>query len=482
MKNPAKFFVSGASVLMLGAVSGQILLLAASPILTRLFSPEDFGGFGLFVSLFAFLNIVSTARYELAIPIAKKDQFALTVMSLTYLLLACFILMLLIVSKPFHAAISLLFDTEISNAFVFLLIASVFFSGAYRITSFWAFRQLAFRTVAFARLAQGFGLAVTQISFGFAGYNSAGLLLGHTAGFLISSLIALHLAFGSVVRSIHGISTKRIIAVAKRFRRFPIYSTWSDLMNTVGTQLPVLAILFFFSPNAAGLYFLAVRLANAPVAIIAEAVTKTVLATASKREMKPVLSEFSCRVFGALLRLGTVPMLCALPLGPLLFDFIFGSEWEPAGRYFAFLIPWSLAVFTVVPMLSLFHVAERQKEEFLAQLFIFLGRSVALFIGALSGSIELALILFSSVASATYIFAGAWALQSVGNSFDSVFKVLGQELILGLFAMMIVSSTLWFAPSEYGLIFGVAVSIPLAASAIFSGIRNFKRESAVFNQ
>ena len=479
MKHASKKFSNGASVLVLGTVSGQTLVLAAAPFMSRLYSPEQFGTFSLFVALFAFLNITSSGRFELAIPIAKTDYFSLSVMNLAYLILVLITITLLAISSPLHEAIVHHSDLSIPKSFVYVLIASVFFSGVYRITSFWAFRQLKFGIVALARFAQGLGLVITQIGAGVVGLLNLGLMLGHTIGFVISSLIVLHLAARSMLIFFKYLSIKRIVAVAKRFRKFPIYSIWSDLMNTVGTQLPVFVILYFFSPAAAGLYFLAVRVANAPVAIIAEAVTKTVLATASKRELKPVLPEFSCKIFGGLLRIGTVPMLCMLPLGPTLFSFLFGPEWEPAGHYFSLLIPWTLAVFAVVPMLSLFHVAERQKEEFCAQLLIFLGRSTALIAGALSGSIELALVLFSAIAATTYFIAGTWALHSIGSSIGSIINIVGKELLIGLSAMVFVIASVQLAPQESKLIFGIVMSAPLTAWALLSGTNNFKGESAI---
>ncbi|WP_205677775.1 hypothetical protein [Brumimicrobium salinarum] len=42
------------------------------PFITRLYTPEDFGEFGLIMRIVAFLAVVGAGRYEFAIPLPKK--------------------------------------------------------------------------------------------------------------------------------------------------------------------------------------------------------------------------------------------------------------------------------------------------------------------------------------------------------------------------------------------------------------------------
>ena len=81
---PKSRFARSASLLAGGAVAGQAIIVAASPILTRLYSPEDFGVLAVFASLLSILSIVASLRYQLAIPLPKTDEEAanVTVLSL----------------------------------------------------------------------------------------------------------------------------------------------------------------------------------------------------------------------------------------------------------------------------------------------------------------------------------------------------------------------------------------------------------------
>jgi len=54
----------------------QVLLIISSPLLTRLYSPEDFGVFAFFIGIIGVLSTITNLRYEQAIIIPKKDSLA----------------------------------------------------------------------------------------------------------------------------------------------------------------------------------------------------------------------------------------------------------------------------------------------------------------------------------------------------------------------------------------------------------------------
>ena len=59
-----------------GTFLGQLILLLAMPLLTRLFTPEDFGLFGVLGALSGIFGLIMAGRYEFAIPLAAKDEEA----------------------------------------------------------------------------------------------------------------------------------------------------------------------------------------------------------------------------------------------------------------------------------------------------------------------------------------------------------------------------------------------------------------------
>ena len=68
-----------------GTALGQAVVVLFSPILTRLYSPGDFGVFAVYASLLGVITVIGSMRYELAIPLPSDDQTAANVLVLALL-------------------------------------------------------------------------------------------------------------------------------------------------------------------------------------------------------------------------------------------------------------------------------------------------------------------------------------------------------------------------------------------------------------
>ena len=72
-------FMRDGITLVSGNVWAQVIAFASYLILSRLFSPEDFGFYNVFFSYIEVLVIVSTCKYELAVVLADNDREAAAV-------------------------------------------------------------------------------------------------------------------------------------------------------------------------------------------------------------------------------------------------------------------------------------------------------------------------------------------------------------------------------------------------------------------
>ena len=93
-------FIINLTPLFLGTSSAQVILLFTSPILTRIFSPENFGVFVIDQSILSILLVIASMRYELSIMLPKKDSDSLSLFFLSFfivLILSLFLLMSLII-------------------------------------------------------------------------------------------------------------------------------------------------------------------------------------------------------------------------------------------------------------------------------------------------------------------------------------------------------------------------------------------------
>ena len=75
--------------LMSGTIIAQSILIFVTPILTRIYSPYEFGLFALYISIYSVIATISTGKYEIAIMAPKSDLGAKNVMELSIIFALC---------------------------------------------------------------------------------------------------------------------------------------------------------------------------------------------------------------------------------------------------------------------------------------------------------------------------------------------------------------------------------------------------------
>ena len=93
-----------ATLLSANSVSQAIALLVY-PLITRLYAPENFGLFNLFLSIGGILAIVGTANYHYAIVLPKNERKAFACLSLSFIITASLVVL---------SVIALIFSSQIA--------------------------------------------------------------------------------------------------------------------------------------------------------------------------------------------------------------------------------------------------------------------------------------------------------------------------------------------------------------------------------
>ena len=70
-----------------GSVIGQMVLLAVTPLLTRLYGPNEFGVFGLFTVFVNSASVALALRFDMAIPAARSALLAERLLALNFAVL-----------------------------------------------------------------------------------------------------------------------------------------------------------------------------------------------------------------------------------------------------------------------------------------------------------------------------------------------------------------------------------------------------------
>ncbi|HEX5591389.1 MAG TPA: lipopolysaccharide biosynthesis protein [Candidatus Limnocylindrales bacterium] len=423
----------GRSVALLasGTAVAQAISVAASPFLSRLYTPDAFGAFGVLVAIVSIGAVGVGLRYEAAIPLADGDDEALAVVVLVLLLVV-----LLSVGIGFAGWLALeavgveALGSPLRETLLLVPLA-LFLTGVYQTLTFWATRVEAFGASARAGVAQSTAQAVGQLALGVAGGGAMGLGTGYLVG-RATGVGVLRGAIGPDARGrIRRLGLGDLRAAAGRHRRFPLIALWSSLLNSAGFQVPVLILAALFEAAVVGWFLLTVRVLQLPLAVIGSAVGQAFYARAS-RETRDELRSTTSSVFQALVILGTGPLVLLAIGGDEGFALVFGEAWREAGNYARWLAPWLLLVFVASPLSTMVYVLSRQRGELIFQLALVGVRVGALVAGWRLGAADVAIALFGGGSAVLWGIYVVWLLTISGAGVRVPLARLGRELVVAV--------------------------------------------------
>ena len=345
-----------------GTALGQGLVVLASPFLTRLYTPEDFGVLSVFVSIFSLLLICNSFRYELAIPLAEDDEGAANVVVLVLLLVVLTTLIFSLIFWLVGDQITQLANMPDLKPHLGLLALSLLAGGVYQAFNFWAIRKRTFDVIAQSKLTQSLGLVVTQLGFGIFEISSGGLPWGIAIGQVFGNLPLIRRIWLDDRGAFKSISLHSIWGMAKRYYRFPLFTSWSSFLMTAGLQLPTIMIVSLYGADVGGRYGLGQRVIGLPMSLIGVSVGQAYMGAASRlaQENPTELQRLYMKTARYLLLIGVLPIGFLALTGPWLFAFVFGEEWRVAGQYIQILAPMFLTQFVTSSLGQNIYVIERQ--------------------------------------------------------------------------------------------------------------------------
>ncbi len=458
---PQGRFARGVTVLAGGAALGQVVVVLVSPILTRLYTPEDFGVLAVYISILGIVSVIASMRYELAIPLPEKDDDAIMILVISLGIVATISLFTGFVVWILGEQIVDWINVSSLKPYLWLLPVSIALIGTYQVLNYWAVRKQNFRLIAKTRIYQGLGASITQISFGFLITGPIGLILGYVIGQVVGiNTLAATLPIKNK-HNLRVITLSKVYEIAARYRRFPIYSSWAGLMNTLSVQLPILLLSFFFGPIVTGLYALSYRVTWIPVQLISNAVSQVFFSSAAIARREGNLATTTEIVFKHIVAIASPFFLLFALIAPDVIAFIFGQQWSKSGLYVQWLLPWLFVVFISAPFTTLFDVLEKQHLGLVFQAVLLTSRSAALIIGGILQNQDMAVWLFAIVSAICWFIVLLWVTIISGNKIIKFINILAHEGSIAIVQLLpffivksITSDPLWILAG-----FGVSASL-----------------------
>lgn len=380
--------------LITSSVGSQIIALASTPILLRIYGPAEFGRYSISLAVGAILAVALAGRLELAIALPQSAKRAHQVYATGHILVVLLGLLSAIIGVfgyvlHFWSIIPCIFGVIIGML-----------QSKFQLHIALLNRNLEFSRVAILRIIQAILTAGIQISIGVLLNFKHGLEIGCTASLLLSVFLASATFWDIRIFSSSISDHKRVLF---RYRDFLKFDIWSALLNSISSQLPIILLSRYFSAESVGYYALANRISALPITLIGGNIAQVFYPFAAQRKRNRTENQWlPVQEVVILFALGTCFFAPQIWLAEPLIRFFFGDRWTPSATIILILMPWLLLVFSLSPFAGLFQIHGQQKI-FLVSNIILIGMRVLAFVGCASfANSWISAIISYSIASVLY--------------------------------------------------------------------------------
>lgn len=397
---------------MSGSVLAQALGLGLSFVLTRIYSPENFGTLEQFAMVLAIFGVIITGKYEFAILLPKKDNEAA---ALTHLAAR-----ITLISGGIFGGIFILFQWPIARYYDnpdwhwiawFVGLGLIGFGLTNTIT-YRLNREQRYKAISYSKALFSFVSEPLKLGLSYFAVSGVTLVISVVAGHIITTLFLL-----SRMPILKKLRANRELqkAMAKEYKAYPTYNLFGSLLNRLAQWAHIALFSYFFGLAVIGYLGLCRRVAMMPLTLFSASFSQvyyrrvTDIEDASELRKNYLMNlGYLCLVGG-----GMIGVIWLLPDNTM--TFLFGEEWTNVLDYMRILIFWFAANFAVSAVSFVNHRLRAQRMMFFLDLTHFLLVVIAIGVAWKLGFKELdsikALVLAKVVYYAIHILATLRALN-----------------------------------------------------------------------
>jgi O-antigen/teichoic acid export membrane protein len=368
-----------------GSVLSQVVVIFTTPILSRIYAPEDFGAASVFFSVVGFFTILSTFQYEGAIMLPKRNIDSLALVLLSTMLAFVSSIVIGVFLFFYHDAVFGWFHMESQSKFWEWIPVAIVVYAVYSILSQWVTRLGQYKTIAYRQFFQSVSQSVTKIILGKLSFVSTGLVVGTLLGIVASISILIKGRVKDLFRSFRLITWERIKDNAKRYHKFPKYTMIQGLMDTFQESLLLLVISALYGNAKLGMYTFTLALLQKPLQVIGASLGQVYFQDISKKfaNEQEIYSD-TVKLIKILLSVALLIYIPVVIFGPWIFDFFFGDNWWESGEIAQIMSLWLMLKLITSPISSIPNVTGHQRNyvlftligNVLPLLIVFLGKNL----------------------------------------------------------------------------------------------------------
>jgi O-antigen/teichoic acid export membrane protein len=355
-------FLKNVITLTGGTVIGQAIIVLASPIITRLYNPSDFGVLAVYSSILGILTVVSSCRYETVIPLPEKDEDAANLIGLSLIVILAMSLLVAGILIAFGNHILELIKVPRLKYYLWFLVLGTALIGNYQVFTMWAVRKQVYGLIARTKIYQGFGSVLTQVCLGMFSIKPLGLLIGQVVGLASGGSTAVVFFTTRSRGLIRSINPGSILRVAQRYKKFPLVGAPAAVLNSITLNIPAILLAAIYGMQVAGWYSITQRALGIPFNLVGLSIAQAYMGKAAPmaRTYPQKLGIFTYWLFFRLLIIGILAITPVVVLAPKIFVLVFGAKWEESGLYLSRLAPLYIGQLASSPLGCTLDILERQ--------------------------------------------------------------------------------------------------------------------------
>ena len=424
-----KLFFRQLLTLLSGTAAGQLIALAAAPLLTRLYGPADFALVTAFVGVSTILSIFATLRYDLALLLPHDEDDADKLLQLSAVILVAATATISLLLWVFAPLLVATVPTLTTVSHVLPLVPVMMLAVAVsQILTAWANRQRAYREMAGASvLNQGTNVAMSSV-MGLTKILENGLLMGRLMGQLACAIllaVCLRRTLPQLRFKLAG-----ILQVAHRYRQFPFFNVPYSMLGALSQEFLVFALLAFHHIDIAGHFVLVRTVLLLPARYLSSSLGLVFFREAAQLFGTSALETLTLKLMYRLGMVGAPFTVFFMFWSEEIFVYVFGESWRVAGQIAVWYAPVGfLFLFTSWPE-RLYEVSERQAVSLGIEVVGNIVKVAAVLIPLWSGASPIAAIVGYAIADAAYHMVYLFGLFHVGRFRTSrLFGLVGTLLL-----------------------------------------------------
>lgn len=434
--NKLSDFYKSTISLSLTSFLSQFIIFVGTPLITRIYSPDDFGDVSILSALIQFFGVFTTLRYDNAIPLCDSEDEAdllFLICTIFNVLFSGVLLLILIILQHYGVHIFKLNN----SAFIYFVPLGVSLYGYVNLLSFYATRIHQFNKIGISRVLQSITSVTSQLGLGHSSLSILGPIVGYLFQIGFGVVYMANIITNKLKLLFSGaFSFREFKDVATKFVKFPKFSLLEAIMQMFSFQLPYFFLNLTNNHSEAGFLMNSMKFSQIPMLLVASSISQVYYGHIKNNLDNGTLHTMAVDILNKLYKLIVLPLIVFIPIAPFVFETYLGNEWRHSGELMQWIIPYTIALIVYAIFSVNFYAKERFAASLKVQFIILIFRSGSLLIAYLWFNKHTLEIYFASSALIYFVFC-AYALQIIHIDYKDLLNILLKNKKLTALAMVI---------------------------------------------